>query len=124
MAAVAEWSRNCIMAGLVMNSSPVPQKTRRVGQRCTKSTTSMSYDHAVNKKSIECPFGLGAHGKIKFPSTISHRQSSGASLWGANWASKLSAEFSICLYGTALKRNTSFRGMYYVCNGKTTIYSP
>ncbi|GFX40998.1 hypothetical protein TNCV_2216961 [Trichonephila clavipes] len=33
--AVAEWSRYQIMAGLVMSSSPVPLKTRRVGQRCT-----------------------------------------------------------------------------------------
>ncbi|GFY24227.1 uncharacterized protein TNCV_1012781 [Trichonephila clavipes] len=32
---VAEWSRYRIVAGLVTNSSPVPLKTRRVGQRCT-----------------------------------------------------------------------------------------
>ncbi|GFT29269.1 hypothetical protein TNCV_3588481 [Trichonephila clavipes] len=34
-AAVAQWSGYRIVAGLVTNSSPVPLKTRRVGQRCT-----------------------------------------------------------------------------------------
>ncbi|GFU81973.1 uncharacterized protein TNCV_516541 [Trichonephila clavipes] len=34
-AAVAEWSRYRIVAGLVTSSNPVPPKTRRVGQRCT-----------------------------------------------------------------------------------------
>ncbi|GFT79977.1 uncharacterized protein TNCV_4598581 [Trichonephila clavipes] len=34
-AAVAEWYRYRIMACLVTSSSPVPLKTRRVGQRCT-----------------------------------------------------------------------------------------
>ncbi|GFY00553.1 uncharacterized protein TNCV_2139501 [Trichonephila clavipes] len=33
--AVAEWSRYRIVAGIVMSSSPVPLKNRRVGQRCT-----------------------------------------------------------------------------------------
>ncbi|GFV83399.1 uncharacterized protein TNCV_3055461 [Trichonephila clavipes] len=33
--AVAEWSRNRIVAGLVTSSSSVPLKTHRVGQRCT-----------------------------------------------------------------------------------------
>ncbi|GFX81947.1 uncharacterized protein TNCV_2571461 [Trichonephila clavipes] len=35
VAAVAEWYRHRIMAGFVTSSSPVPLKTRRVGQRCT-----------------------------------------------------------------------------------------
>ncbi|GFU32976.1 uncharacterized protein TNCV_4155621 [Trichonephila clavipes] len=35
MAAVAEWYRYRIVACLVTSSSPVPQKTHRVGQRCT-----------------------------------------------------------------------------------------
>ncbi|GFT95125.1 hypothetical protein TNCV_1473691 [Trichonephila clavipes] len=34
-AAVVEWYRYWIMAYLVTSSSPVPLKTRRVGQRCT-----------------------------------------------------------------------------------------
>ncbi|GFV10617.1 uncharacterized protein TNCV_2122681 [Trichonephila clavipes] len=34
-AAVAEWYRYRIVAGIVTSSSPVPLKTRRVGQRCT-----------------------------------------------------------------------------------------
>ncbi|GFV92599.1 hypothetical protein TNCV_1374501 [Trichonephila clavipes] len=35
VATVAEWYRYRIEACLVTSSSPVPQKTRRVGQRCT-----------------------------------------------------------------------------------------
>ncbi|GFV85715.1 uncharacterized protein TNCV_2003361 [Trichonephila clavipes] len=35
MATVAEWYRYRVMACLVTSSSPVPLKTRRVGQRCT-----------------------------------------------------------------------------------------
>ncbi|GFY01574.1 uncharacterized protein TNCV_2607581 [Trichonephila clavipes] len=35
MAAVAEWYRYRIVACLVMSSSPVPLKTRRVEHRCT-----------------------------------------------------------------------------------------
>ncbi|GFU44044.1 uncharacterized protein TNCV_4963561 [Trichonephila clavipes] len=34
-AVVAEWYRHRIVAGFVTSSSPVPLKTRRVGQRCT-----------------------------------------------------------------------------------------
>ncbi|GFY28664.1 uncharacterized protein TNCV_3440311 [Trichonephila clavipes] len=34
-AAVAEWYRHRTVAGFVTSSSPVPLKTRRVGQRCT-----------------------------------------------------------------------------------------
>ncbi|GFT41463.1 hypothetical protein TNCV_3942261 [Trichonephila clavipes] len=35
VAAVAEWSRYQIVAGLVTSSSLVPPKTRCVGERCT-----------------------------------------------------------------------------------------
>ncbi|GFY12320.1 uncharacterized protein TNCV_284231 [Trichonephila clavipes] len=35
VAVVAEWYRHQIMAGFATSSSPVPLKTRRVGQRCT-----------------------------------------------------------------------------------------
>ncbi|GFV50177.1 uncharacterized protein TNCV_620901, partial [Trichonephila clavipes] len=35
VAAVAEWSRYQIVVGLVTSWSPVPPKTRRVGERCT-----------------------------------------------------------------------------------------
>ncbi|GFW95053.1 uncharacterized protein TNCV_1496921 [Trichonephila clavipes] len=35
VAAVAEWSRNRIVAGLVTSSSPVPLKTHPLGKRCT-----------------------------------------------------------------------------------------
>ncbi|GFV87425.1 uncharacterized protein TNCV_4033971 [Trichonephila clavipes] len=35
MATVAEWYRYRTVACLVTSSSPVPLKTRRVGQRCT-----------------------------------------------------------------------------------------
>ncbi|GFW72240.1 hypothetical protein TNCV_702771 [Trichonephila clavipes] len=46
----------------------------------------------------------GALVKTLILSTVSHRQSSGASLWGGNWASKLPAVICIRLYGAALKR--------------------
>ncbi|GFW78166.1 HTH_Tnp_Tc3_2 domain-containing protein [Trichonephila clavipes] len=36
MAAVAEWSRYRIVAGLVTSSNPVPLRTRHLGKRCTK----------------------------------------------------------------------------------------
>ncbi|GFU40037.1 transient receptor potential cation channel subfamily M member 3 [Trichonephila clavipes] len=52
------------------------------------------------------------------PSTGSHHQSSGVSLKGGNWASKLSAAIGIRLNGATLKRDTSFRGMYKVSNIK------
>ncbi|GFU68714.1 hypothetical protein TNCV_309291 [Trichonephila clavipes] len=35
VAVVAVWTRHRIMAGLVTSSSPLPLKTRHVGQRCT-----------------------------------------------------------------------------------------
>ncbi|GFS89092.1 integrase catalytic domain-containing protein [Trichonephila clavipes] len=55
----------------------------------------MPYYNAACKKSIEYPFGLGALDKIKFLSTTSPRQSSGAFLWGGTWASKLLAAIGI-----------------------------
>ncbi|GFX01944.1 hypothetical protein TNCV_371331 [Trichonephila clavipes] len=44
---------------------------------------------------VKCPFGFGALGEIKFLSSVSHRQSSDASLWGGNWVSKLLAAIGI-----------------------------
>ncbi|GFU98445.1 uncharacterized protein TNCV_3652761 [Trichonephila clavipes] len=35
VAVAAKWQRYRIVAGLVTSSSPVPLKTRRVGERCT-----------------------------------------------------------------------------------------
>ncbi|GFV09554.1 hypothetical protein TNCV_3159511 [Trichonephila clavipes] len=55
----------------------------------------MWYNYAACKKSLEFKFGLVALGKIEFLSSVSHRQSSGASLWGGNWTSKLLAEVDI-----------------------------
>ncbi|GFW23721.1 hypothetical protein TNCV_2032641 [Trichonephila clavipes] len=43
----------------------------------------MSYDYAGCKRSPEGLFGFGALGKIEFLSSVSHHQSSGASLWSA-----------------------------------------
>ncbi|GFT93505.1 uncharacterized protein TNCV_1852521 [Trichonephila clavipes] len=40
LAAVAEWYRYRIVAGFITSSSPVPLKTRRVGQRCTLNLSS------------------------------------------------------------------------------------
>ncbi|GFX59549.1 hypothetical protein TNCV_2034771 [Trichonephila clavipes] len=50
------------------------------------------------KNPLQCPFGLGTLGQIKFQNSISHRQSSGAFLWGGNWASKLLAAVGIAYY--------------------------
>ncbi|GFU83659.1 hypothetical protein TNCV_1411971 [Trichonephila clavipes] len=36
------------------------------------------------KNCLECLFGFGALGKIKFLEPSSHRQSSGAAVWGGN----------------------------------------
>ncbi|GFW53817.1 hypothetical protein TNCV_3939111 [Trichonephila clavipes] len=49
----------------------------------------MSHDYVEYKRSLEDLFGLGVLGKIKFLSTVSHRKSSGFSLWEGNWMSKL-----------------------------------
>ncbi|GFV26654.1 hypothetical protein TNCV_4059751 [Trichonephila clavipes] len=65
-----------------------------------------------------------AYGRLALHFTSSHRQSSGASLWGGNWTLKLLAAIGIRLYGAALNRDTSFRRMYEVCNGKTPIRNP
>ncbi|GFV30764.1 uncharacterized protein TNCV_3666551 [Trichonephila clavipes] len=40
VAAVAEWYGHRIVANFVTSSSPVPLKTRRVGQRCTLNLSS------------------------------------------------------------------------------------
>ncbi|GFV67672.1 hypothetical protein TNCV_4623521 [Trichonephila clavipes] len=49
----------------------------------------MSYDYVARKSSLECLFGLGALDKIKVPGTISHRQTSGAFLWGGKLVFKI-----------------------------------
>ncbi|GFV89120.1 hypothetical protein TNCV_4913191 [Trichonephila clavipes] len=60
------------------------------------------------KRSLKCPFGLDALGKIKLNSKrISHQQSSGASLWGGYWKSKLLVVIGIACMGVALKSDTS-----------------
>ncbi|GFV53149.1 hypothetical protein TNCV_756591 [Trichonephila clavipes] len=41
------------------------------------------------RNSLECLFGLGTLSKIKILSSVLHRQTSGAFLWGGNWASKV-----------------------------------
>ncbi|GFW38117.1 uncharacterized protein TNCV_601931 [Trichonephila clavipes] len=57
VAAVAEWCRYRIVACLVMSSSPVPLKTRRVGQRCTlnlsRAETSSRWCGVVVRR-VEC----------------------------------------------------------------------
>ncbi|GFT17349.1 hypothetical protein TNCV_4806361 [Trichonephila clavipes] len=73
--------------------------------------TAMSHDYGVCKRPFKRLFGLGPLGKIQVLRTVSHRQSSGAFLWGGNWASKLPASIGIRLYGATLKRDTKIRGM-------------
>ncbi|GFT04115.1 hypothetical protein TNCV_3346551 [Trichonephila clavipes] len=65
----------------------------------------MSYDYAACKKYPGVSvFGLGALINIKFISSILHRQSSGASLWGGIWASKLPAAIGIAYMGAEIKK--------------------
>ncbi|GFW34157.1 uncharacterized protein TNCV_288391 [Trichonephila clavipes] len=46
VAAVAQWYRHRIVAGFVTSSSPVPLKTRRVGQRCTLNLSRAETRHS------------------------------------------------------------------------------
>ncbi|GFV59716.1 hypothetical protein TNCV_1907871 [Trichonephila clavipes] len=112
-----------------MSSSPVPLKTYRVEARCTLnlwraqtsslwcgvvvkskgcqlriSAASLLHDYAACKRSLECLFGLGALSKLKFQSMDSHRQSSGGSLWGGNWVSKLPSAIGVPPIGCRIKK--------------------
>ncbi|GFV54459.1 uncharacterized protein TNCV_2865431 [Trichonephila clavipes] len=55
---VAEWYRYKIMACLVTSSSPVPLKTRRVGQRCmlnlSRAETSSRWRVVVVRRGVAC----------------------------------------------------------------------
>ncbi|GFV84005.1 uncharacterized protein TNCV_1480071 [Trichonephila clavipes] len=59
VAAVAEWYRYRIVAGFVTSSSPVPLKTRRVGQRCTlklsRAETSSRWCGVVVRRGVVVP---------------------------------------------------------------------
>ncbi|GFS99431.1 DUF4817 domain-containing protein [Trichonephila clavipes] len=79
-----------------------------------KVDSAMSHDYAVCKTYLECLFDLGAFGKIRILSTVSHRKSSSASLWGGNWVPKLPVAIDIRLYGAALKRDTNSQGICQV----------
>ncbi|GFW11009.1 hypothetical protein TNCV_4459841 [Trichonephila clavipes] len=73
----------------------------------------MSYDYAACKRFFECLFGLGSLGKTLFLSAVSHRQSSGASLWGRNWTPKsLARRLVFQLYGAAREIDASSRRTY------------
>ncbi|GFV10163.1 uncharacterized protein TNCV_3661151 [Trichonephila clavipes] len=54
--AIAEWSRYRIVPGLVVSSSPVPLKTRRVRQRCT-----LNLSRAETSSRWWGGFGLAIH---------------------------------------------------------------
>ncbi|GFX82866.1 uncharacterized protein TNCV_2958221 [Trichonephila clavipes] len=55
VAPVAEWYRYQTVPCLVMSSSPVPPKTRRVGQRCTLnlSETSSRWCGVVVRRGVQ-----------------------------------------------------------------------
>ncbi|GFS77137.1 HTH_Tnp_Tc3_2 domain-containing protein [Trichonephila clavipes] len=69
-----------------------------------------SPDYVACKRSLECLFGLDALRKIKILSKVSHRQSSGAFLWGENWASKLFAVIGIRLIWCHTKKRYQLLG--------------
>ncbi|GFV21714.1 hypothetical protein TNCV_164451 [Trichonephila clavipes] len=79
-ATVAEWSRYRIAAGLVTRLSPVPLKSRRVGERCTLNlsraeTSSHSCD--VEKEGVQAQVSSTSldHGsKLRGPSPKSSRE--------------------------------------------------
>ncbi|GFU88822.1 hypothetical protein TNCV_4444991 [Trichonephila clavipes] len=77
----------------------------------------MSHDYAECKRSLECLFGLGAYGKIKILSTVSHRQSSGASFWGGNSESKLPVLIGIA-YMVNSRGRTATAGSDVVQSGR------
>ncbi|GFT49228.1 hypothetical protein TNCV_4582411 [Trichonephila clavipes] len=52
-AAVAQWSRYRIVAGLITSSSPVPLKTRRVGERCTLNLSRAQTEIRLNFSSLQ-----------------------------------------------------------------------
>ncbi|GFV52876.1 DUF4817 domain-containing protein [Trichonephila clavipes] len=60
VAAVAEWYRHRIVAGFVTSSSPVPLKTRRVGQRCTLNLSRAEMSSRCCQV-IYSQFGLAIH---------------------------------------------------------------
>ncbi|GFW86946.1 uncharacterized protein TNCV_2811011 [Trichonephila clavipes] len=75
LAAVAEWYRYRTVACLVSSSSPVPLKTRRVGQRCTlnlsRAETSSRWCGVVVRRGVpaQVPSTSLDHGsKLRGPS--------------------------------------------------------
>ncbi|GFU94496.1 uncharacterized protein TNCV_2644821 [Trichonephila clavipes] len=75
MATVAEWSRHRIVTGLVTSSSPLPLKTRRVGQRCTlnlsRAQTSSPWCDVVVRRGVPAQVSSSSldHGsKLRGPS--------------------------------------------------------
>ncbi|GFX26158.1 hypothetical protein TNCV_2959641 [Trichonephila clavipes] len=58
MAAVAEWYGHRIVAGFVTSSSPVPLKTRRVGQRCTLNLSRAEMSSRCPRAAEQCDVNL------------------------------------------------------------------
>ncbi|GFV47658.1 uncharacterized protein TNCV_1708541 [Trichonephila clavipes] len=71
MAAVAEWYRYRTVACFVTGSSPVPLKTRRVGQRCTlnlsRAETSSRWERYGTTKAVTGSNYLDALQRKLFP---------------------------------------------------------
>ncbi|GFX96412.1 hypothetical protein TNCV_2055291 [Trichonephila clavipes] len=72
----------------------------------------MPYDFAACQRSLECMFGLGALGKIKFPMQfyIVRAQIPPSVEDTGRQNYNVCAAIGIHLYGAALKSNTSSRG--------------
>ncbi|GFX40881.1 uncharacterized protein TNCV_3761021 [Trichonephila clavipes] len=84
VAAVAEWYRHRIVAGFVTSSSPVPLKTRRVGQRCTlnlsRAETSSRWCGVVVRRAQVWSTSLDHGSKLRGPSPKALMQLNSATL--------------------------------------------
>ncbi|GFU94124.1 hypothetical protein TNCV_966941 [Trichonephila clavipes] len=85
----------------------------------------MSHDYAACKRSLECLFGFGAHGKIKFLLRFRIVRAQVTSSDEETLHRDYLRLSVYRLHGAALKkRGTSSRVMYLICNSITPICSP
>ncbi|GFT90764.1 hypothetical protein TNCV_2777491 [Trichonephila clavipes] len=77
-AAVAQWSRYRITAGMSVSSSPVPLKIRRVGERCTlnlsRAQTSDPTCRSFSEARLRGYIGRVRSEHITFPGLSGHSE--------------------------------------------------
>ncbi|GFT32844.1 hypothetical protein TNCV_5038901 [Trichonephila clavipes] len=75
LAAVAEWSKYRIVAGHVTSSSPVPLKTRSLGDRCTLNLSRAQTRPTVDMVwQLEEGFQLRCRPRYMVQNYVAHRQ--------------------------------------------------